>query len=165
MLRKFLVTVVMVLGFCGQAAAEGYFGVNYSMVDLDGAKPTALEVKFGSLTSEYSGFEARIGIPMQSDEENFTGLGIEFEEQHLGAFGRFGAGSGSTTFYGLVGFMNVDVEGSLGGASESASDSGLAFGFGLEAGEDSGFAIEYLMGNGDIEDITWLNLGFFNRFE
>jgi hypothetical protein len=172
MLRKLLVTIVMTLGFCGQAAAEGYLGVNYSMVDLGGVKPTALELTFGDTGSKNAGVEVRIAVPLQADkgaaviEEH-----IDFEELHFGVFGRIGGGGGGgekISIFALAGFMHVEIEQSQEGAPDLNSpggSSGLAFGIGLEAGKDFGLAASYLMGNGDLEDISWLSIGFFNRFE
>lgn len=164
MLKKLLGVVILAL-VSGQVFAEsGYFGASYSRVDFDGVAPAALGIKVGGFANEFFAFEGRIGLPLIDDSETFFGTEIDYETKYMGFLARIGNSGGDAAGYMLIGIMDVTLKGSAGNFSAEVSDSDMVFGFGLEAGEKQGFMFEYIVGTGDLEDISWFNLGFFNRF-
>ncbi len=163
MLKKFFAAVVLI-GVCEQASADGYYGLNYSRVRLSDAEPTSLALKLGYQVEDSFSVEARAGFPVQKDSSRFSGIDVDFEAKYMGAFGRYGVFRQRGGVYGLVGFMDLTIEVSAAGEKQEDSKSDLVFGMGAEFGEDGGFNVEYLSGMRDLEEISWLNLGYFHKF-
>jgi hypothetical protein len=166
MLRKILGAMVVFAGISasGIATAEGYFGISYSRVDLDGAEPSSLDIKLGSQLNDVVGVELRVGVPLVEDTVDFFGFDIDIDAEYVGALARFGSFTDNGSFYVMGGLYDVTVKASAGGASEDVSDNGPVLGVGAQFGGDSGFSLEYLVGTSDLEDISWLNLGYTGRF-
>lgn len=164
MLRKILMAVVLFAGVCVNASAEGYYGLSFSRVDLDGVEPSALDVKIGAQINDFFGIEGRLGVPLAEDSVDFFGTEVDIETDYIGALARFGSFGGDAAVYALVGMLDVTIEASAGGGSADDSFSDPVYGVGAEFGGDSGFALEYLVGSGDLEDVSWLNIGYHGSF-
>ena len=166
MIKRF-VAFTFLIALMNTACAEGYFGLDYSSVDIsDGGlsvKPTALNLKIGA-GSKNAAIEFRAGLPLQDDSVTVAGIAIDMEAKYFGLLGRFGTGDDNASVYGLFGLMDVTLEGSARGVSVDVSESDLVYGFGLNVGNEKGFSLEYILGSGDLDDVSSLSLGFFTRF-
>ena len=152
------------------AFADNYFGVAYSIATFDGEEgfpdvsPSSLELKIGTNTSEVVAIEARLSIALASDEVTvsdpfFGDFTIDLDSTHVGLMALLGQ-----DVYAAVGILDVEVEATIDDVSGSASESDLVVGIGFRSSGELGFFGEYLLGTGDLEDTSWLNLGIVKSF-
>ena len=175
--KYWLIGIVFLMGSPVYAAGEGtnYFGVGYALVTydeegFDDAEPTALGVKVGHFLNDNVAIEGRIGFGLQDDEVEvdlgFLGtVDVEIEVENL--FGIYAAvhssSSSDTSFYGIFGFSQGELEASALGIDVSEDESGFSYGFGLNIKK---FNIEYMsyLDEDDFE-VTAISLGFVNEFD
>ena len=156
-----------------QAAKTGdsYFGVQYALTEvdlnvsgLDEFEPTALGVRVGHFVNNNVAIEGRLGIGLQDDDQTVGPFDVEFDiDRIFGIYAVFQtSGSDSADFYGIVGFSDAEGELSVNGVSDSDSESGLSYGFGLNVG---GFNAEYMiyLDEDDIE-VSAFSLGYIGYF-
>ena len=174
--RFILIVVLAVMLYSpAQAARQGqnYFGIQYALTEvdpkdsgLDEFEPTALGLKVGHFTTNNVAIEGRLGIGLQDDDQSVGPFDIEFEiDRLIGLYAVFQtSGSGTTDFYGIVGFSEVEGSISIDGfsGSESEDESGLSYGFGVNIG---GFNAEYMvyLDEDDVE-VTAIGLGYVGYF-
>lgn len=144
--------------------ADGYYGINYSRVELNGAEPQAVDVKWGAQLSELMGVEVRTGQTVVSDSAEIFTVPVEFETSYTGVLSRVGAFRERGGLYGIVGFMSVTVEVETSQASAKETETDMVLGIGAEFGTEYGFTAEYILGTRDLESVSWLTMGYFRRY-
>jgi len=156
------------------AANQGqqYFGVQYGLASvdiqvsgLDDFEPTGLLGKVGYFGSENVAIEGRFGIGLQDDSQNVGGvLDVDFDIEHLcGVYGvLYLDASNDTSFYGVIGFSQAKGKLSALGVSDSDSESGLSYGFGVNI---KSLNLEYMnyLDEDDLE-VTAIAIGYVSRF-
>ena len=148
--------------FSSTVNADGYYGINYTRVGLPVADPTAIELKWG-VQSEVTAFEVRAGRPVSDDSSSIFGTSIDYEVEYVGVLARMGAFNERGGVYGLVGIMDMTITLSTNELSDTHSENDLVFGIGAEF-TANGLAVEYMNGTRDLEEISWLSVGYFKRY-
>src|SRR5687767_1871947 len=110
MLKKQFVIIALFAAISGQVCADGYYGANYTRVGLNGAQPTALDIKLGAQVSDMISFELRAGLPAGEDSDRISQIDVNYEAQYLGVLSRVGAFRDRGGVYGLIGFMDVTID-------------------------------------------------------
>ena len=169
--------IVFLMGSPAYAAGQGssYVGAQYALVTydeegFDDVEPTALVGRLGHFVNDNVAIEGRIGLGLQDDEVEvdlgFLGtVDVEVEVENL--FGIYAAihssSSSDTSFYGIFGFTQGELEASALGIDVSEDESGFSYGFGLNINK---FNIEYMsyLDEDDFE-VTAISLGFVNEFD
>lgn len=131
------------------------YGVaDYSDEFASGIDPTAVVFRFIPVTDDWYGFEARLGVGVSrsSDTVDLDSGAAEIEvDVHtvLGLFLNAHSSIGeSAAIYGLIGFGSVRYDLKVNDTLEKAAEdeSGLAYGFGVNFGKQSGIQwnLEYM---------------------
>ena len=172
-----LIGIAFLIGSPAYGAGQGtsYIGVQYAVVtydeeDFGDFEPTALIGKIGHFLNDNVAIEGRIGFGLDEDEDevDFGFLGsvdVEIEVENL--FGIYAAihssSTSDTSFYGILGFSQGELEASALGIDVSEDESGFSYGVGLNIHK---FNIEY-MSNLDEDDfeVTAISLGFVTGFD
>ena len=175
--KYWLIGIVFVMSSPAYAAGQGtnYAGAQYVLVTydeegFDDVEPTALVGRVGYFLNDNVAIEGRIGFGLQDDEVEldlgFLGtVDVDFEVENL--FGIYAAihssGSSDTSFYGIFGFSQGELEASALGIDVSEDESGFSYGFGLNINK---FNIEYMsyLDEDDFE-VTAISLGFVTEFD
>ena len=147
---------------------QRYVGFQYSLVtydeDGDEAEPTALVARYGQFLNDWFAIEGRIGFGLEDDALEVGSLDIDVElENIIGLYGVIHTGSISiASLYGIVGYTQIDLEGSAHGISIDENANGLSYGLGVNIGS---LSIEYMNYVEDhYYDVTAISLGYIYRF-
>ena len=147
---------------------QRYVGFQYSLVtydeDGDEVEPTALIARYGQFLNDWVAIEGRIGFGLEDDALEVGGLDIDVElENIIGLYGVIQTGSISiASLYGIVGYTQIDLEGSAHGISIDENANGLSYGLGVNIGS---LSIEYMNYVEDhYYDVTAISLGYIYRF-
>jgi len=147
---------------------QRYVGFQYSLVtydeDGDEAEPTALIARYGQFLNDWFAIEGRIGFGLEDDTMEVGSLDIDVEvENIIGVYGVFQTGNISVvSLYAIVGYTQIDLEGSANGIEADENASGLSYGLGVNIGS---FSIEYMDYIEDhYYDVTAISLGYIYRF-
>ena len=162
-----IMAILLLLGTTAQAASQGdtFLTVQYAMVTydeegFDEAEPTAVVFRYGQFVNENVSVEGRFGLGLQDDEIDAGGFDVDIEVDSL--FGVYVAvhafGETNSSFYGIVGVTQGELEGSAFGITISEDESGFSYGIGARFGQ---FNIEYMnyLDEDDFE-ATAISLGY-----
>ncbi len=147
---------------------QRYFGFQYSLVtydeDGDEAEPTALIARYGQFLNNWFAIEGRIGFGLEDDSLEVGSLDIDVKVEHIiGLYGVFHTGSISiASLYGIVGYTQIDLEGSAHGITIDENANGLSYGLGVNIGSLSIEYMDYI--EDDYYDVTAISLGYIFRF-
>ena len=171
-MKQILLFIALISVYSPHAPAanveQRYVGLQYSLVtydeDQDEAEPTALVVRYGQFLNDWFAIEGRIGFGLEDDTMEVGSLDIDVEvENIIGVYGVFQTGSISVvSLYAIVGYTQIDLEGSANGIEVDENASGLSYGLGVNIGS---FSIEYMDYIEDhYYDVTAISLGYIYRF-
>jgi outer membrane immunogenic protein len=161
----FLIAILFTPALYAANAGTNYGGLQYAFVNIDlggigDVDPTALVGKLGYFFNDNIAIEGRLGTGLQDDDI----LGVDVEINSLfGVYGVFQTSSSSeTTFYGVLGYTDVEAEFSGPGGSAEGDESSFSFGFGANI---KGFNIEYMSYiDEDDTEATAVSIGYVIRF-
>ena len=155
--------------FANQANTQ-YFGVDYLFGYYDEAgfstaEPNALRFKIGHYFTDNVAVEAQYAMGVADD----TVSGVTVEIDH--AISILARGelpiSDNANFYGVVGYTDGELTGSVPGFSVSVSDSGLSYGVGFDFGIAKGtfINIDYMSYLDESDyDFTAFSIGIKKNF-
>ena len=88
------------------------------------------------------------------------------ETRYAGMLGRYDIGRNAQNVYGLFGVMDVTIEskGATFGNVVDVSETGIAYGFGMEFGKRVAVTGEFIKGAGTLNEVTWYRLGMRVHF-
>ena len=183
-MKKVLCAVILSSLFLSMnsfAGSEGqsYFGASYHMgtYEEDGlpsADLTGLNIKGGAYIADNVAVEGRYTLGMDSDTVSVfvPGFGnVDVELELDSAISIFVKGdlpvSNAANIYGLIGFTKAELTATVLGSSYTDDDSGLSYGFGVEAAINDDMFIngEYIMYlDEDDYEYTGINIGITKLF-
>ncbi|MCP1727417.1 opacity protein-like surface antigen [Natronospira proteinivora] len=134
-----------------------YGGVHFSQLayDEDGvsndANPTLLTGRLGHFFANQVAIEGRLGLGLSDDTVRIDdfGLAVDVDMELDRLFGVYAVGhfplGQSASIYGLFGFTDAKATFSTNGFSDSDTDSGFSYGFGVDiySSDQFGLNIEY----------------------
>jgi len=171
-LRQVLLIIAFISVYSSHAPAadeeQRYVGFQYSLVtydeDGDEAEPTAFVARYGHFLSDWFAIEGRIGLGLEDDSLEVGSLDIDVEVEHIiGVYGVVQTGSiGIVSLYGIIGYTQIELEGSAHGISVDEKANGLSYGLGVNIGSLSIEYMDYI--EDDYYDVTAISLGYIFRF-
>ena len=163
------------------ALAQGFYvdgGYTFLGIDVEDGG-TSLDVDLGAITghagydiNEYLAVEGEAGFGVQDEEASGGGISAELSLNYLvGAYGKAKYPlQDNIDLYARAGLVNAELEATVTGggetASESQSETGFGYGVGADAyfGPNSGLRVDYT--RYDIEDVeaNAFSIGYKFRF-
>ena len=157
------------------------FGISSVHAHLDDiqADSRTFDITAGYRLSDTFSLEGRAGYPIYRDafsreiqlDEDVVGFESIFVETHYaGILGRVDFDTEDIDWgniYGLFGVMDVTnqlVRGYFRNGFSDTSDTGIAYGFGIQPGGQQGFSLEFIKGAGNLDEVTWVRANFAFSF-
>lgn len=134
-MKRIIAAAALATPMAAAASPVEYLGLQYSQVNVDhddingDVEPDAAVFRAGTRYTDRFALEGRVGTGVSDDKVG----GVSYEVDHL--FGIYAVGLvplGSADVYALAGGSSTNVEGSAGGAKESASETGFSYGAGVD---------------------------------
>lgn len=152
-----------------QEQTRSYLGIQYAQAmynddDIDDVEPTAVVVRGGIYLTEHVSAELRYGDGLDDDDVEFQGQNIAVDIENFGgvyAVYHFDTDF-QNSFYGILGYTEAELKGSLNGQTTRNDNNGVSAGLGFNF---YGVNIEYMqyMYADDFEFAT-LGLGYLFTF-
>ena len=171
-MKQILLIIAFVFVYSSHAPAANeekrYVGFQYSLItydeDGDEAEPTALIARYGHFLNNWFAIEGRIGFGLEDDTLEVGSLDIDVEVENLfGVYGVFQTGNISiVSLYAIIGYTQIDLEGSANGISADENANGLSYGLGVNIGPLSIEYMDYI--EDDYYDVSAISLGYIYRF-
>lgn len=165
---RIILTGMILVGWIGQAQANGYWGVGGSLINFDdGADeidPKNGLLRLGYEINQHFEIGGEISLTLISDEFE----GVDFDVDSTFFYIKLNAVlDGGNRVYVMAGPTDVELTGSSGGVSISAddSDTGIGLGFQIKAASGGYWAFDYIRYfDDDGVEVTGLNFSYLAYF-